>query len=306
MFDGISVAQQALKEIGFDLEYYASEVDKHAIEITQKNHPNTIQKGDVKSLGGSSTYWDHDFDLLIGGSPCQDLSVAGKKKGLGGKKSVLFWEYVRILNEVKPKYFILENVASMSKEAKETITRTLGVYPIMINASLVSAQSRKRLFWTNIPNVVQPQDRNIFLKDIIHENTDHKDVTDFVVLDKDGIKEKLKSNTIRTGGRGSGINDKHNWDTIRIGHMGKGGQAERVFSIDGKSTCLSSGGGLGSKTGMYVIQNCVRKLTPIECERLQSLPDGYTEGVSKTQRYVTLGNAFNKEVIKHILSFAQF
>ena len=197
-------------------------------------------------------------------------------------------------------------------------------FPIMINASLVSAQNRKRLFWTNIPNVKLPEDKGILLKDILEPKVD------------DCYTVKPKSNTIRTSGRGSGVDDKHNWDTIRIGQIGKGGQGDRIYSPDGKSVGLSAlGGGRGAKTGLYCISSkqahatitenkstplvsamgmggghtpmvtkdfeVIRKLTPIECERLQSLPDNYTDGVSNSQRYKCLGNAFNKEVVKHIL-----
>jgi DNA (cytosine-5)-methyltransferase 3A len=165
----------------------------------------------------------------------------------------------------------------------------------MINASLVSAQSRKRLFWTNIPNIVLPEDRNIFLKDILQ--------TGDIPITKYGL-EKLKSNTVRTGGRGSGIDDKHNWDTIRLGQIGKGSQGDRVYDVKGKSVTISAGGGgLGAKTGLYLIEKEIRKLTTVECERLQGLPDRYTEGVSNTQRYKMLGNAFNADVVAHILSF---
>lgn len=332
LFDGISVAQQALKELGVLPEYYASEIDKYAISITQKNHPNTIQMGSVLEIN-SPDY--QDIDLLIGGSPCQDLSIAKKnRQGLSGSRSGLFWEYVRILQEVKPRYFVLENVNSMPKEAKQVITEALGVEPIMINAALVSAQNRKRLFWTNIPNVTLPDDRGILLRDILEPKVDES----FFVKDK--------SNTIRTSGRGSGIDDKHNWDTIRVGGFNSGGQGDRIYSEDGKSVALSAnGGGRGAKTGLYLVKgvasrtyprtkqdgverkkqievradeksnamtsvsgdsmvlenSIVRKLTPVECERLQSLPDNYTEGVSNTQRYKALGNAFNCAVIKHIL-----
>lgn len=229
----------------------------------------------------------------------------------------------------------------MSKEAKEIITSELGVEPIMINASLVSAQNRKRLFWTNIPNVTLPEDKGILLRDILEPKVGE---TYYV---------KDKSNTIRTSGRGSGIDDKHNWDTIRIGEFNKGGQGDRIYSPNGKSVGLSAlGGGRGAKTGLYMIvpeatkkgyavatdgqsidlsfptsktrrgrvgdkvknlmtsQNIgvfteghIRKLTPIECERLQGLPDNYTESVSNTQRYKCCGNAFNVDVVAHILSF---
>jgi DNA (cytosine-5)-methyltransferase 3A len=326
LFDGISVAQQALKELGYDVEYYASEIDKYAIQTTAKNHPETKQLGNITDLKFGVYPWQ-TIDLLIGGSPCQDLSIAKKnRQGLDGARSGLFWEYVRILKEVKPKYFVLENVASMHKDAKDTITKTLGVEPIMINASLVSAQNRKRLFWTNIPNVTLPDDRGILLRDILEPKVGEE----FTV--------RPKSNTVRTSGRGSGIDDKHNWDTIRIGQINKGGQGDRIYSPDGKSVGLSAlGGGRGAKTGLYMIQksrgynkggdkaingktptlsssawehnnhlvenSIIRRLTPIECERLQSLPDNYTGGVSNSQRYKMLGNAFNKEVVKHILGF---
>jgi DNA-cytosine methyltransferase len=177
LFDGISCARVALERAGIVVEvYYASEIDKYATQTSSKNYPDIVRVGDVKNLviGGrwsgdeKYTHLHGDIDLLIGGSPCQDLSIAKKdRKGLDGERSGLFWEYVRILKEVKPKYFILENVASMPKEAKAIITETLGVEPIMINAALVSAQQRKRLFWTNIPNITQPEDRGIFLKDIL-------------------------------------------------------------------------------------------------------------------------------------------
>jgi len=301
LFDGVSCARVALERAGIYVEnYYASEVDKYAIEIAQKNHPSTIQLGDVTGVKASEL---PSIDLLVGGSPCQDLSIAKKdRKGLAGQRSGLFYEYLRILQETKPKYFILENVASMPKEAKEQISELLGVEPIMINAGLVSAQNRRRLFWTNIPNVELPADKGIYLKHIIHENTDGAETQSYIVLDKHGAKEKLKSNTVRVGGRGSGIHSKQNWDTIRIGHLNKGGQRDRVYSIEGKSVCLSAnGGGRGAKTGLYLINEYVRKLTPIECERLQGLPDNYTEGISNAQRYKTLGNAFNVDVIAHIL-----
>ena len=299
LFDGISCARVALERVGIPVEvYYASEVDKYAIEISKKNYPDIIQVGSVVGL---DTAQFKDIDILCGGSPCQDLSIAKKdRKGLDGERSGLFWEYVRILKEVKPKYFILENVNSMPKEAKQLITETLGVESIMINAALVSAQNRKRLFWTNIPNVSQPEDRGIFLKDILEPSVD------------DTFTVRPKSNTVRSSGRGSGIDNKHNWDTIRIGSINKGGQGDRIYSPEGKSVGLSAlGGGRGAKMGLYEIRKnlgedfTIRKLTCVECERLQGLKDNFTAGVSNSQRYKMLGNAFNVDVVAWILSFSE-
>jgi DNA (cytosine-5)-methyltransferase 3A len=294
LFDGISVAQQALKELGVkDLTYYASEIDKYAIEVAKKNHPEIRHIGNVLAVN-SSDY--SDIDLLCGGSPCQDLSIAKKdRQGLAGARSGLFYEYVRILKEVKPKYFVLENVNSMPKEAKEQITEILGVEPIMIDAKLVSAQQRKRLFWTNIPNIQQPDDKNIFLKDILLPDT-------YTEFDKSypltaSYNGAVLWNSIDKNQRTMVWNKP-----IKVGHFKSGGQGQRVYSIDGKSVTLSAlGGGWGAKTGLYQIKDCARKLEPIECERLQSLPDNYTSGCSKSERRKMLGNAFNCEVIKHIL-----
>ncbi len=360
LFDGISCARVALERAEIPVEaYYASEVDKYAITISKKNYPDVVQLGsvvDVKtpkfiendsyaSKNKTGKFKEVKIDLLIGGSPCQDLSIAKKnRKGLDGERSGLFWEYVRLLKEVKPKYFILENVASMSKESKQMITDVMGVEPIMINASLVSAQNRKRLFWTNIPNVTQPEDRGILLKDIL-ESGDVDRMKSYCI-DASYYKGANWEQYKKMGRRQLVIG------TDRIGEIGKGGQGQRVYSDKGKSVALSAlGGGQGAKTGLYLVKAVaqrgrnivdgkrkdvlgaktkqrmefggdkantitsvfkdsmvaidehIRKLTPIECERLQGLPDNYTEGVSNTQRYKALGNAFNVDVIAHILSF---
>ena len=159
LFDGISCGQIALNRVAIKIDnYYASEIDKDAITVTQFNYPNTIQLGDVKKLKGNML---PKIDLLIGGSPCQDLSKAKTEgKGLVGEKSSLFYEYLRLLNEVKPKYFLLENVV-MKKDYRDIITKELGVNPILINSNLVSAQNRERLYWRNIPNITIPKDKNI-------------------------------------------------------------------------------------------------------------------------------------------------
>lgn len=314
LFDGISCAYEALKRVNINVESYkAFEIDKYAVAISKKNHPTAEHYGDVRELKEKI-----ECDLLIGGSPCQDLSVAKiNRKGLQGERSSLFWEYVRIKKLLEPKWFILENVASMPQKDKDIITKEMGIEPVMFCASLVSAQKRKRLFWTNIPFTL-PVDRGITLRDIIQEEVDKK----YYIKKSQEEMEKLSN-----------------------------GQANRIYSIEGKSVCLSAnGGGSGAKTGLYLVsmigrridengKRCdndsnikraqrvalkkdqdkvgtlttvekdnlliqeekIRRLTPIECERLQGLPDNYTEGVSDTQRYKCLGNAFNVDVISHIL-----
>ena len=293
LFDGISCSMVALKRNNIPVaKYYACEIDKYAINVSKHNHPEIQHLGSVVGLVPPK-----NIDLLIGGSPCQDLSIAKKgRKGLDGERSGLFWEYVRILKECNPKYFILENVNSMSKESKQTITEALGVEPIMINASLVSAQSRKRLFWTNIPLNGLPEDKGILLKDILQSNAEVDDR-----MTSKGKAFCLDANYFK--GSSAEHSAKKSVRTMVIGHIGNtNAQANRVYSPEGKSVSLSAnGGGLGAKTGLYDISG-IRKLTPIECERLQGLPDDYTEGISNTQRYKCLGNAFNVDVICFILN----
>ena len=260
LFDGVSCARVALDRAGIEVNcYLSSEICKHAIKVSEKNYPDIIRVGSVVNLSVEG-----EIDLLIGGSPCTDLSIAKKdRKGLEGNQSSLFWEYVRIKKECNPKWFVLENVASMPKKDKDIITREMGVEPVMFNASLVSAQSRKRLFWTNIPFLL-PDDRGILLKDILQGE----------------VEERFYYN----------------------GKIGTS-QANRVRDFSGKSVALSAnGGGAGAKTGLYKTSDRIRKLTPIECERLQGLPDNYTEGVATTNRYKCLGNAFNVDVVSHILA----
>lgn len=252
LFDGMSVAQQALKDAGIPVEvYYASEIDPYAVAVTQSNFPNTIQLGSVVGLD-----LKEDIDLLIGGSPCQDLSIAkANREGLKGSRSGLFWEYVRIRDEVKPKYFILENVASMPKEAKEVISEALGVEPVMINASLVSAQNRKRLFWVGKwsgekyeqVEIPQPEDRGILLKDILEEYVDEKyylkDYNPSYNQDKPIDESKEKYKVLRVGGDNP---------TIRIGSLNSGGQGDRIYSKNGR----------GAKTGLYEVSGVASRTYP--------------------------------------------
>jgi len=280
LFDGISCARIALDRLGYNPLYFASEIDKYAIQIALKNYPDTIQLGSVTDIDLSLL--PTQIDLLIGGSPCQDLSSAkAGRKGLDGERSGLFWEYVRIWKALKPKYFVLENVNSMPKEAKRIITEVMGVEPIMINAALVSAQNRKRLFWTNIcsdilgnQNMPLPGDRGILLKDILESG-----------------KFEPENRSWRKWARSaSGMK------RIKAKHI----------AINPEKSLTLMARMYANWSGNFVDQgNGIRKLTPVECERLQSLPDNYTEGISNTQRYKCLGNAFNVEVVKHILSFME-
>jgi site-specific DNA-cytosine methylase len=277
LFDGMSCGQIALDQLGIKVDnYYAAEIDKDAIKIAKKNYPNTIHLGDVTKINGTDL---PKIDLLIGGSPCQGFSFAGKQLNFNDPRSALFFEFVRLLKETNPKYFLLENVR-MKTEYQDVITEHLNwIEPIAINSSLVSAQNRNRLYWTNIPNVDQPKDKGIFLQDIFEQNTNEKIYAE----------PYYKINTKQLSYLGY------------VGNAPK--QATKVFSTRGKSVCLTAlGGGQGGKTGLYEIPNTrtCRKLTPTECEALQTVPYGYTEGVSNTSRYKMLGNGWTVEVIKHI------
>lgn len=286
LFDGISCGMVALERAGIPVErYVAYEINEPSIAVSRKNYPNIEHKGDVTNADFSEYI---GFDLLIGGSPCQDLSILNTvyrqsgETGLKGKKSRLFYAYVDALHTVKPKYFLFENVASMKAEWRDEITRELGVEPIMINSALVSAQERKRLYWTNIPNVTQPEDKGIVLEDI--------------VLPADSVPEKYW------------YRDKHftlHGDDERvIASLDEGdlfSQNKRVFNLKYKCGTLC-GDGAGGNLQKKVYQNgAVRKLTPLEYERLQILPDNYTEGVADSHRYTAIGNGWTVDVIAHIL-----
>lgn len=302
LFDGISCGQVALQRAGIKVDhYFASEVDKYAIQITQKNFPNTYQLGDVTKIDW--TPFVGKVDLLIGGSPCIDLSIAKQnRKGLDGPYSSLFFKFLEALKTIKPKWFLFENVASMSEENKKLISSYLGAEPVMINSALVSAQNRKRLYWSNIPDVTQPEDKGIVVNDILEDG--------FISVNNS------KSNCLTSTAQRTSLRDFFEKSRfalatkpVRIGtlpNLGKG-QANRIYSVQGKSVCLNAnGGGSGAKTGLYKVDlpdgdYIIRKLTPTECERLQTLPDDYTIGVSDAQRYKCLGNGWTVDVIAHIL-----
>lgn len=409
LFDGMSCGQQALGRAGFVVDnYYASEIDKHAIKVTMANYPNTIQLGSVLNVNAKEL---PKIDLLIGGSPCQSFSFAGKRKGMSTKdnievltlehylelksqnfefegQSYLFWEYMRILQELRAInpdiYFLLENV-EMGEKWEKILSKAIGLNGIHINSALVSAQNRKRIYWTNIglkPRglfgdlesiIEQPKDRGILLKDILEDEVDEKyylsskmldylnsrkanfnagkinyktendvascisaspglDISDNIIIDPN-----RKARCFTADGNSGGLHSQmdlvvHNM-MPRNSKSGKGGTGH-LSRNDGKTYCLDTNtntntiemlqlphgtnkGGIVAKNGktpsmtisswqhnnMPIINNRIRRLTELECMRLQTVSDSYLMPVSATQRYKMLGNGWNIETIVHILSY---
>lgn len=348
LFDGCGMLYQALKNVGIEVDtYYASEIDKYSIKVAKKNHPDIIEVGDVNTLDLKDF---KDIDLLVAGFPCQSFSIAGKRLNFEDDRGQLFFRALEILNTLKPRHFIFENVASMKKEVQKEISRLIGCEPVMINSALLSAQQRKRLYWTNAL-IMQPDDKKIYLRDVAEDEVDKKyyikpsaikvckdfeavvgdtvcgalrgrHIIDGERIDFKGAKTQQrlefrtdnKTNCLTTVFKDNlimKVPETKNIDrTVRIGTFNTGGQADRVYSTEGKSVALSAnGGGRGGKTGLYgiftrprgynkggffsekspaltksswqhnnyLIDNLmIRKLTPIECERLQTLPDNYS------------------------------
>ena len=417
LFDGISCGQIAFKRLGIEFDnereresnrYFASEINKYAIQVTQKNFPNTTEIGDIRNIHYEngilyknceykSQKWHLgdkiakvDFDYIIGGSPCQNFSFAGKANGMTTKSnekvvtlkrylelkdqnyefdgySYLFWEYIRLLNEVKPKYFLLENVR-MKKEWEYVLNNVIGFEPIKIDSALVSAQTRKRLYWVGKKNknnnyekieIPQPLDRGLIIKDILdYENNNNEEVpygvekryrefeykNNYIPQHFNAYNNKeinTKTNTITTNMYGSGSGSVTNILPTQPKMVGlypnnknelKNSQGNRIYSEDYKGcTQVGNAGGKGAKTGLYAIKTkvpyyevkdgfitindntfptklsdgyyVIRKLSPLECERLQTLDNNYTDCVSNNQRYKCIGNGWTVEVIKHILSY---
>ena len=420
LFDGMSCGQQALDKLGIKVnQYFASEIDKYAITVTMANYPNTIQLGSVIDVDG---YKLPKIDLLIGGSPCQSFSFAGKRKGMATKceteiltlehylqlkvegyefegQSYLFWEFMRLLNEVKPTYFLLENVM-MGEKWERILSKAIGVNPIEINSSLLSAQNRRRLYWTNIGMqpmglfgdlasiIQQPKDKRILLKDILEQEVDEKyflsdrmiaTITSHgnkIINEKENPKQSCtihacyfkmggrdqqyivhntmpRSSTTGKGGTGhlsrndgkTYCLDTGNTNAVELRQVKQINpsnessgvqpyQQNRIYDVDGiapalstdsrpamintgqtnvieileKSPCLHGFeyGTNGQLNKQLVTGGMIRRLTPTECERLQTVKDGYTAHVSDSQRYKMLGNGWTVDVIAHIFSYAKW
>ena len=272
LFDGISCGRVALERAGIKVDnYFASEIDEFAIKMSRFNHDDVQQIGNVLNIDESAL---PQIDLIMGGSPCQGFSFAGKGLAFDDPRSRLFFEFVDLIDRCKPKYFLLENVR-MKKEFLDIITEYLEVEPILINSSLVSAQNRQRYYWTNIPNVGPPEDTcSDMLQDILEPRPSRKYLAG----------QQLRDNY--QGGNQLNPNYKS--------------QANRIHDINKKAPTIMAGSH-GYANGYINQDGEIRKLTPIECERLQTLPDNYTDGVSDTQRYKGLGNGWTVDVVAHIL-----
>ncbi len=331
----MSGAIAALQSIGIKPDnYYACEIDKYSEAVSRFHYPDIIRLGDVRRV---SFFGLPKIDLLVAGFPCQSFSLAGKQLNFNDPRGQLFFEVVRLIDELQPKYFLLENVASMRKEIRQIINEMIGYKAIEINSALVSAQNRNRLYWTNIPGITQPEDRGIVLRDILENGAES--VLRWQNKIAGSVVSKTKAATLRASG---GTDIRKMQKVIYNTHPSGKGMNGRVFDVDGKCGTLTTNKGEGAKVGIQqrargynkgglffdksptLSSNSwqdnnhltdglsIRKLTPIECERLQTFPDDYTKYgidnkgnqiiISNSQRYKMLGNGFTRDIISHIVS----
>jgi site-specific DNA-cytosine methylase len=279
LFDGMSCGQIALNDLGYRIgKYFACEIEPNAIKVTNDNYPLTIPLGDVTKVEyknrqlrvSKDIRFTTKIDLLIGGSPCQGFSTAGLQLNFDDPRSKLFFEFVRLLKETKPKYFLLENVW-MKKEWQDVITSYLGVEPIEIDSNLITGANRRRLYWTNIPNISKPTANKTKLSDVLES----------------GQVDREKAFCIDA-------------------NYGKGSNLRTYFQKSRRQIVFDQLNG-NKKVGEHEGQTYVyRLLTPIECERLHGVPDNYTSCVSRTNRYHMLGNGWSVQVIKHIFKNLKF
>lgn len=296
LFDGMSCGQLALQRADIKVgKYFASEIDKHAIKVAMHNFPNTIQVGDVTQIKRENL---PQIDLLIGGSPCQGFSFSGKQLNFEDPRSKLFFEFVRILKETNPKYFLLENV-KMKKEYQDVISSHLGVQPIEINSSLLSAQNRVRLYWTNIPGVCQPEDKNIGLSDILETDSETNPAA---IRGRQLNKATILGRRLNEEGKREDYNK--NIPIVQC--------LEVRASNTNKSNCLTTVAKdnvlttmpIGRHINAFTDKLPFRYYTIKEYCRLQTVPDNYFDGVaSDNQIRKMIGNGWTVDVIAHIFSF---
>ena len=283
LFDGMSCGQIALKNLGASInKYFASEIDKYAIKVANENFPNTIQLGDVCSIKGSEL---PKIDLMIGGFPCQNFSTAGNKKGFKGESGKLFYELLRIKEEIQPTYFMFENNVGMKKEIVDEISNLLGVQPIIYNSADVSPQNRKRLFWTNIP-----QDAMIKIPSLFQD-----------IIEGEWQTEREKSHCLdacygKNGNLKTYINKSRRQKVFIGGEYKKDLEVLKSFYKTSHTPEKRE-----EMEKWFLVKNLMRPLTPQECEKLQTVPKGYTKSVSNSQRYRMLGNGWTVKVIEHVL-----
>lgn len=270
LFDGMSCGRIALERAGIEVDnYYASEIDKWAVKVSQDNYPDIIQLGDINNYESWDIDWN-SIDLIIGGSPCQSISNLGNGSGLDGK-SGLFFKFVECRKKAKNAKFLLENVVG-NKKAIEVMNGIIGVQPIMINSNLVSAQNRKRYYWTDIEDIGQPTNKGVVLKDILEEG--------------------IPKDSILSPGRERWLFSEKGQNTVSKGYA----------VIDpNKANCITARSDASWNSNYVTREGVVTRLTPIEYERLQTVPDNYTSCVSNSQRYKMLGNGWTVDVIAHIL-----
>ena len=301
LFDGISCGMVALERAGIQVDrYVAYEIEPNAILISRKNYPQIEQCGDVTKADFTQY---KGIDLMIGGSPCQGFSFAGKQLNFNDPRSRLFFEYVRALKEAKPKYFLLENVP-MAKDIENAISELVGVQPVMIDSQYFSAQQRKRLYWTNIP-IAEYTDKGILLEDVVEPDAlVDRDKAHAIIgsIGRTGHREYFKKN------QGQMV-----YKAIELSNIYGGFGEKRPRVHINKSVTIRAGQGGGHIPSLIIndkaheftleeFKKCIRKVTPLECERLQTMPDGYTDvGISNTARYKLIGNGWTVDVIAHIL-----
>lgn len=308
LFDGISCAQVSLNNIGLKInKYYASEIDKHAIAITQKNFPNTIQLGNVQEINSENLKNIEKIDIIFAGFPCQDISLAGKRKGLEGSRSGLFFEFYRIYdylknNNNKDILFLVENVGGIKKEDLLEINTLLKTESIFLDSALFSAQRRKRHYWTNIPIINELPNNKSYLKNILENK---------IVGNEYNIDDKLlfTYKNLKDGQYWKDLPDSHPEKQkiieLRKKHKNPGGQTGfwKIYDKNSKAPTLTAQGLKQKMTRFVLIDNfdIYRYPTPLECERLQTLPENYTDCISDNNRYKAIGNGWNVKTIEWIL-----